>query len=167
MGHQIRKAHGSPHPFVDFPELQHLQDHEPWLTGPLVHATAVWQDDHDRAHFTCYIVRRIGWKRTLVILMRRGSAIPEYMRLYDRETEARTDSTALRRELRVQPPRVRYAQPDVDGGPWCARVVQRAHHYELQIIRRGLIPHSTRRYPNAEEAELQAMAAAARHHLHR
>lgn len=168
MGHKIRKAHGSPHPFFEFSELRHLIDHESWLAGPLVQAHVLWQHDEEQAHYTCYLARRLGSKRILLILMRARRAIPEYMRLYENIARARADGTSLAGEVAARkPPRVRHTQPDVDGGPWCARVVQREHHWELQIIRSGLIPQTTRLYASVEEAELRAERAATRHHLQR
>jgi hypothetical protein len=169
MGPQIRKAHGSPHPFSDFSELRHLIDHEPWLAGPLVQAQVLWhEDDDEHSPYTCYLVRRLGAKRILLILMRARRTIPVYMRLYEHIVRARTDGASLAVEVAARkPPRVRHTQPDVDGGPWCARVVQRALHWELQIIRTGLIPQTTRLCASVEEAELRAEQAATRHHLHR
>jgi hypothetical protein len=168
MGHKILKAHGSQHPFRDFPDLRHLQDHESWLRGPFVHAHVAWRrlDADHRVDETCYIVRRMGSPRVLLILMRRGSAIPQYMRLYEKSASAARDAALLADEVAAgKPPRVRHTQPDVDGGPWCARVVQRANHWELQIIRTGLIPQTTRLFASVEEAELCAEQAATRHHL--
>jgi hypothetical protein len=169
MGHKIRKAHGSQHPFSQFSELRHLIDHEPWLAGSLVQAFVLWQHDADeQAHYTCYLARRLGSKRILLILMRARRAIPAYMRLYESIARARADGASLAGEVAARkPPRVRHTQPDVDGGPWCALVVQRARHWELQIIRTGLIPQTTRLCASVEDAELRAERAATRHHLQR
>jgi len=168
MAHEIRKAHGSWHPFSDFSELHYLQKHEPWLTGPLVQAQYVWHHyQHNRLEHTCYVVRRLRSRRTLVILLTARGTRDVYLRLHDNETWARTDAESLADEMSTRPPRVAGGQADVDGGPWCVRVVQRVHHCELQIVRSGLIPHTTRIYQSREEAEFRALEAAARHSLRR
>jgi len=120
MAHEIRKAHGSWHPFSDFSELHYLQKHEPWLTGPLVQAQYVWHHyQHNRLEHTCYVVRRLRSRRTLVILLTARGTRDVYLRLHDNETWARTDAESLADEMSTRPPRVAGGQADVDGGPWC------------------------------------------------
>lgn len=168
MAHEIRKAHGSWHPFSDFSELHHLQKHEPSLTGPLVQAQYAWQHyQHHRLAHTCYLVRRARSRRTLLILLAARGTPGVYLRLHDTEAWARADAESLADEMSTQAPRIASGQADANGGPWCVRVVQRLHHCELQIVRTGLIPHTTRLYQSREEAEFRALEAAARHSLRR
>jgi hypothetical protein len=155
-------------PMSAFPEIAPLARHDEWLAARDVSVQRVWtRVAPDRTRYTGYLLRRTRSKRMLLIVMQAGRESPAYLRLYEHDDEARADSETLADEMLVQPPRIGPAQADAGRGAWCARVVERQHHCELQIIPHGLIPQTTRIFRDAKEAELQLEELTTKHHHHR
>lgn len=136
--------HGS-RPSV-FGELAFVIAHEPRLRDDAVpppYAQRIWQSAGPPPLLHMFL---IGWHasgETLIIITRDGQIEPVYLRLYEDVARAQADSVALQRETGdLLPCRLELYVGKL--GAWTVRVVQRAAHHEMQVVRgEGLIPATT------------------------
>jgi hypothetical protein len=152
-------------PLSAFPELSHLIDHDPWFAGRDVRVHSVWDrvrtgyDLYGSAlHYHGYVICSRRRSAFLVLVMRQDCPRPVYVNRYKNSADAQEDSVSLAREIELRAPLNHqvWGGSDHVHGTWCVRVVRRLHHVELQFVRGGLIPYTTRHHDTVDEAMLDA-----------